>query len=243
MLYLRYATGYRPGGPNALPPAAPPDVPREYGADKTKNIELGYRSTLLQGLLSIDVAAFHVNWTNIQLLEQVDNFGINGNGGTAKSQGFEWNFGYVPVHGLTLQWTGAYTDAKLTSPAPTVGGNVGDPLPYAPKWSTSFDGEYDWAAFADFKYFVGTTWSYLGNRKTGFGTSPDGLTQTSLPSYNTWAARLGFQNDRYRVSLYGKNLNDSRGITNYTNQGAPGLNGTIAVIDPRTIGVTLSAKF
>jgi iron complex outermembrane recepter protein len=243
MLYLRYATGYRPGGPNALPPIAPPDVPREYGADKTKNIEVGYRSTLLQGLLSIDVAAFHVDWTNIQLLEQVDNTGINGNGGKAKSQGLEWNFGYVPLHGLTFQWTGAYTDAKLTTPAPAVGGNTGDPLPYAPKWSTSIDGEYDWAAFADYKLFVGTTWSYVGERKTGFGTSPDGLTQVSLPSYNTWATRLGIQNDRYRVTLWGKNLGDSRGITNYTNQGAPGLNGTIAIIDPRTIGLTLSAKF
>jgi iron complex outermembrane recepter protein len=243
MLYVRYATGYRPGGPNALPPAAPPDVPREYGADKTKNIELGYRATLLQGLLSIDVAAFHVNWTNIQLLEQVDNFGINGNGGTAKSQGFEWAFGYVPVHGLTLQWTGAYTDAKLTSPAPAVGGNDGDPLPYAPKWSTSFDGEYDWAAFSDFKYFVGTQWAYVGERNTGFGTAPSGLTQMTLPSYDTWSVRLGLQNDKYRFSLYGKNLNNARGITNYSNQGAPGLAGTIAVIDPRTLGLALGVKF
>jgi iron complex outermembrane recepter protein len=243
MLYLRYATGYRPGGPNALPPAAPPTVPREYGADKTKNIELGYRATLLQGLLSIDVAAFHVDWTNIQLLEQVNGFGINGNGGTAKSQGFEWTFGYVPVHGLTLQWTGAYTDAKLTSPAPAVGGNDGDPLPYAPKWSTSFDGEYDWAAFSDFKYFVGTQWAYVGTRNTGFGTAPSGLTQVSLPSYDTWSVRLGLQNDKYRVSLYGKNLNNARGITNYSSGGAPGLNGTIAVIDPRTLGLALGVKF
>jgi iron complex outermembrane receptor protein len=65
----------------------------------------------------------------------------------------------------------------------------------------------------------------------------------SLPSYNTYAARLGLDNTRYRVTLYGKNLSDSRGITSYVSQGAPGLNGDIAVIQPRTIGVTLSAKF
>jgi iron complex outermembrane receptor protein len=243
MVYLRWATGFRPGGPNALPPIAPPDVPRQFGADKTSNIELGVKSTLLQGLLSIDASIFHVDWTNIQLLEQVDNTGIDGNGGKAKSQGLEWAVGYVPVHGLTLDWTGAYTDAKLTTPAPAVHGNTGDSLPYAPKWSTSFDGEYDWAAFADFKYFAGATWSYVGARETGFGTDVTGLTQVRLSGYNTYAVRVGLDNARYRVTLYGKNLSDSRGITNYLSQGAPGLNGDVSVIQPRTIGVTLAAKF
>jgi hypothetical protein len=45
------------------------------------------------------------------------------------------------------------------------------------------------------------------------------------------------------VTFYAKNLGDSRGITSYTSSGAPGLNGQIAVIQPRTLGVTLSAKF
>ena len=243
MAYLRFATGYRPGGPNALPPAAPPDVPRQYGADKTTNVELGIKSTLLEGLLSIDASIYHVDWTDIQLLEQVDNTGINGNGGKARSQGFEWAVGYVPLHGLTLQWSGAYTDAKLTTDAPAVHGVTGDRLPYAPKWSTSFDGEYDWAAFADFKYFVGATWSYVGARETDFGSDVTQMTQVRLPSYNTYAARVGLDNTRYRVTLYGKNLSDSRGITNYVREGAPGLNGDVSVIQPRTIGVTLSAKF
>ena len=240
MVYLRWATGYRPGGPNALPPVAPPDVPREYSADKTSNIELGVKSSLLQGLLSIDASIFHVDWTDIQLLEQVDNTGINGNGGKARSQGFESAIGYVPLHGFTLQWTGAYTDAKLTTDAPAVHGHTGDPLPYAPKWGTSLDGEYDAAAFAA---FVGATWSYVGARETGFGTDATGLTQVRLSSYDSYAARVGLDNDRYRVTLYGKNLSDSRGITNYVSQGAPGLNGDISVIQPRTFGVTLSAKF
>jgi iron complex outermembrane recepter protein len=243
MVYLRWATGYRPGGPNALPPTAPPDVPRQYGADKTSNIELGVKSSLLDGSLSVDAAVFHVDWTNIQLLEQVDNTGINGNGGKARSQGFESTVGFAPLHGLTLQWTGAYTDAKLTTPAPAVHGNTGDRLPYAPKWGTSLDGEYERAAFANFNYFVGATWSYMGTRQTDFGSDVTLTTQVSLPSYNTYAARLGLDNTRYRVTLYGKNLSDSRGITSYVSQGAPGLNGDIAVIQPRTIGVTLSAKF
>jgi iron complex outermembrane receptor protein len=243
MLYFRWATGYRPGGPNALPPAAPPDVPREYGADRTSNFELGIKSTLLDGLLSIDAAAFHIDWTNIQLLEIVDNNGINGNGGKARSQGLEWTIGYVPVHGLTLQWTGAYTDAKLTTEAPAVQGKSGDPLPFAPKWGTSLDGEYDAAAFANWKYFVGATGSYVGNRQTNFGSDVTGTMQVSLPSYNTYGARVGLDNDHVRITLFAKNLSDSRGITSYTSSLAPNLNGVVGVTDPRTFGVTLAAKF
>jgi iron complex outermembrane receptor protein len=244
MVYARAATGYRPGGPNALPPLAPPDVPREYGADKTTNIELGIRSTQLDGLLSIDVAAFHVDWKNIQLIEAIGGFNFNGNGGTARSQGLEWTFAYIPVHGLTFTWTGAYTDAKLTSDAPGVNGVSGDPLPYAPKWGTSLDGEYGWAAFSNYKGFIGATWSYVGARSTDFGSSVDLIpTQVALSSYNTFAARIGLENDRYRVTFYGKNLGDSRGITSYQSSGAPDSGGEITVIQPRTIGVTLTAKF
>jgi iron complex outermembrane recepter protein len=246
MVYARLATGYRPGGPNAQPAAPPPDVPREYGADKTVNVELGVRSTQLDGRLSIDVAAFHVNWKDIQLTELVDGVGINANGGTAKSQGLEWTFAYVPVHGLTLGWTGAYTDAKLTAPAPSVNGKDGDPLPYAPKWSTGLDGEYDWNLTADWKGFVGANWSYVGSRSSDFNSAPTDATlvpngQLKLDSYDTIEARLGVDSAHYRLTLYGKNLGDKRGVTNYDNVST--VQSLLTVIQPRTYGFTLNAKF
>jgi outer membrane receptor protein involved in Fe transport len=43
------------------------------------------------------------------------------------------------------------------------------------------------------------------------------------------------------VTLYGKNLGDERGITNYANVST--VQSLLTVIQPRTIGVTLSAKF
>jgi outer membrane receptor protein involved in Fe transport len=196
------------------------------------------------------VAAFHVNWTNIQLLEAVNGYGVNGNGGTAKSQGLEWTVGFIPLQGLTFSLTGAYTDAYLTEDAPTVGGVTGDPLPFVPKWSGALDGEYDWSAFANYKAFVGATWAGVGSRRADFNSQPPpnsapppGTTEVVLPQYNSVDARIGIDNNHYRVMLYGKNLGDSRGITSYGNNGAPGLNGEVAYIQPRTIGVTLSAKF
>jgi iron complex outermembrane recepter protein len=246
MVYARVATGYRPGGPNVLPPVAPPTVEREYGADKTTNVELGVRSTQLDGTLFLDVAIYHVKWKNIQLLEVVDGFGINGNGGTARTQGLEWTVGYSPLHGLKFEWTGAYTEANLTSPATALYANSGDPLPYAPKWGTSLDGEYDWALFGDLKAFVGATWSYIGARSSDFASAPPAVAtgnpgQIVLPSYNTTAVRLGVDKGQYRFTLFGKNLTDARGITDYESVGSP--YSTVTVIQPRTVGATLYVKF
>ncbi len=241
-VYARFSTGFRPGGPNVIPPGHP-EVPGAYGSDKTSNIELGFRSSQMQGALSMDVALYHIDWKNIQLFEVVGGFGINGNGGTARSQGVEWQFGYVPVQGLKFEWTGAYTDAKLTSPAPALYANSGDPLPYAPKWGTALDGEYDWALYADYQGFVGATWSYVGSRSSDFASStatPPG--QIVLPSYNTTDVRLGVQKGHYKVTLYGKNLTDARGITDYATFPS-GPYSTVTVIQPRTVGVTLDATF
>src|SRR6185503_16579243 len=43
-IYGRIATGFRPGGPNVLPPAAPPEVPRTYDSDRLTSYELGLKA-------------------------------------------------------------------------------------------------------------------------------------------------------------------------------------------------------
>jgi len=253
MVYARIATGYRPGGPNDLPFDAPASVPRTYQADKTTNYELGTRTDLLDRTLSIDVAAFLVDWKDIQLSEFVaapgtPGFTINANGGTARSKGLEWTLGLTPVTGLTFTLTGAYVDAYLTSAATATGGNEGDRLPYVPKWSTSLDGAYTWRAFGNYNAFAGATWSYLGSRfndfsatygATGFTANP----RPELPSYNTVNLRAGLENGRWTFELYGKNVGDTRGITYYTNSATPNYGGAVAYTQPRTIGALVTARF
>jgi outer membrane receptor protein involved in Fe transport len=248
MVYGRVATGYRPGGPNVLPSTIPPGIERQYKADKTTNYELGVRTDLLDRRLSIDVAAFIVDWTDIQLTEFISPFSFNANGGTARSKGVEWTLALAPVTGLTFRLTGAYVDAYLTAPAQAAGGNDGDPLPYAPKWSTSLDGEYAWRAFGDFNAFVGATWSYFGSRFSDFGTTFNGVglvpdVRAELPSYNTVNLRAGLESGRWLFEVYGKNVGDTRGIDYYTNTGTPGFGGAIGYVQPRTIGATVTARF
>jgi iron complex outermembrane recepter protein len=248
MIYVRVASGYRPGGPNALPPISPVGVPHSYQSDSTVNYEAGVKSLQLDNRLSIDVDAFLINWKKIQLFEYVDDVGINANGGTATSKGFEWSFGLTPVDGLNLTLAGAYVDAYLTSDAPAAGGIDGDQLSYAPKWSDSLDAAYTWKAFADYDAFAGATWSYIGSRASDFSATPEIVSdaiifepnpRADLGGYNTLNLRAGLDNGRWSFELYCKNLADTRGIAYYTSVGTPNFGGAITLEQPRTIGATI----
>ena len=244
MAYGRIATGYRPGGPNALPPGTT-DVPTEYQADSTVNYELGMRSDAWDKRLSIDVAAFLINWKDIQLLEVVNGFGVNANGGTARSEGVEWTFGLTPATGLNFTLTGAYTDAYLTANAPAAGGVDGDRLPWVPKWTGSLGGSYTWHTFSDYSMFAGASWTYIGARWNDF-SSVDGVTpnpRVELGGYNTVNLRLGLENTHWTFLLWAKNIADSRGITNYGSTGTPNLGGSVIWQQPLSVGATVTARF
>jgi outer membrane receptor protein involved in Fe transport len=244
MAYGRIATGYRPGGPNALPPGTT-DVPATYKSDSTKNYELGTRSNLWDNRLSVDVAAFLVHWNDIQLMERVSGFGVNVNGGTARSEGIEWTFALAPVTGLSLELTGAYIDAYLTSAAPLVGAVDGAPLPFVPKWSGTLSGTYTWHAFNDYNMFTGASWSYIGARTNDF-SSVDGVTpnpRVELGGYNTVNLQLGLDNTRWTFLLWAKNIADSRGTLTYSNSNTVNLGGSVLWQEPRTVGATVTARF
>jgi iron complex outermembrane recepter protein len=251
MAYARVATGYRPGGPNQVPPYFPANVARSYKSDSTVNYELGIKSTMLDNRLTVDLAAYLINWKDIQLSDIVDNFGISANGGTATSRGLEWNVALRPVRGLSLALTGSYIDAYLTADAPATGGVTGDGLPYVPKWSNSLDAAYTWNAFADYSAFAGATWSYIGSQFNDFSASPEPVgnlvvympnPRVRLGGYNTINLRAGLENERWTFELYCRNLADSRGLTYYIDQGTPNFGGSVTIQQPRTIGLTIDLR-
>lgn len=243
-IYARIASGYRPGGPNILPVNAPPGTPATYSADRITNYEVGYKGHW--GMASLDLAAFWIDWKDIQLFAIVNGVGVNGNGGTAVSRGFEGSFTMRPNEHLTLTANAAYTDAYLTQDTPpVVGGFKGDPLPNIPKFQGTVDAEYRWPAFNDMDAFAGATLAYQSDRPADFGLVDLSGQNVKAPAYATVDIRLGLQNDRWMVLAYVKNLTNKAGVTNVS--GGPGTeygdNFDLGLIRPRTIGVTVGAKF
>jgi len=244
-IYLRVATGFRPGGPNVLPPSAPPDTPRTYDSDRITSYELGYKIASSGGRLAFDAAAYFLDWKDIQLLAVVNNFGINGNGGTAESKGLEFSASILPTEGLTLAFNGAYTDAYLTQDTdPIVGGVKGDPLAYVPDWSFGLDATYEWNVMGDSRAYVGGTLKYTGDRPADFGVRDGGGSLRKAGSYSTLNLRAGIDLDRWSVELYARNVTDEEGINTIADDGAlPNGAVGLGLIRPRAIGVSVGARF
>ena len=241
MLYARVASGYRPGGPALPVPGGPASLPTSFRHDRTVNYEIGVKGQLFDRKVTVDVAAFYIDWTDIQIISNVvvngTQFNFTGNAGKAVSKGVEWNLAWTVAPGLTLGDLGAYTDAHLTRDAPAIGGNNGDDLPYVANINNTVRVDYEQSLSGDWAGFVGGSWSYFGHRYSDFPQ------HVKLPTYSSFDAQLGVRNGRYTVELYAKNVSDQRGITSYVPFTAFNNTGYAGIIRPRTIGIRVAADF
>ena len=250
-VYARIAKGYRPGGPNVIPPNAPADTPASFAPDKVTSYELGFKGETADRRFSLDVAAYHIDWTGIQLLTVVNNFGINANGADAKSDGVEFNATARLASGLTASVNGAYVDARLAGDTSAlVGGKDGDQLPFTPKFSLGLNGDYTWMIGAKQAY-VGASLRTLSKQSGSFDATYRAANgaQRKLPSYEVVDVRAGITFGKIQLEAYVKNLTDSEGKTSTSSVTANGMavypDGAITtgVILPRTVGFSLTAGF
>jgi outer membrane receptor protein involved in Fe transport len=245
-IYGRVATGFRPGGPNVLPPGTPADVPRTYDSDKLRSYELGLKAGGgPSDKFSFDFSGYYLDWEDVQLFLVVNGFGINGNGGTAATKGAELAASFFPIKGLSLSMNGAYTNSELTEDTdPVVGGKDGDPLPYVPEWSFALSADYEWTVKGSSRAYVGGTLAYTGDRTVDFGNRAADGSLRHADSYTTLDLRAGLYVGRWNFELYGKNLTNEMGITNIDNAGfLPNGALGLSLIRPRTIGVSVGTHF
>lgn len=251
-IYARVAKGYRPGGPNVIAPNAPAGTPASFQPDTVTSYEVGLKGENSNRTFSWDIAAYHIDWKNIQLLTVVNGFGVNINGASAKSDGAEFSLTYRPLPGLAASINGAYTNARLRGDAPTqVGGRKGDRLPFTPPFSVSGNLDYNWSLGGATNAFVGGSARYLSHQSGDFDNAfrtANGR-QRRVPAYTVVDLRAGVDVGRLEVEAYVRNLTDADGKTStgvLTTSGLPTTpNGAITtgVIRPRTIGLSLTAAY
>jgi iron complex outermembrane receptor protein len=248
MVYARIATGYRPGGPNAVCDNAA--IPCQYRSDKTTNYELGAKGDAHGRAFSYDLSLYHIDWKDIQVT-QVDSSGTfeyNANASRARSRGVELSLESRPLNGLTLALWGAWTDAQLRegfSGLSTVYAATGDRLPYSTRFSGRFSVDQESPLTADARAFGGVSVSYVGDRKGEFVPTPEEepLRQT-YPAYAQVDLHAGVKTEDWRVNLFVQNATNKRGVTgggynNLTNFNPYWLN----YIQPRTFGLALERSF
>jgi len=258
-IYARVAKGFRPGGPNVLPPDAPAEF-ATYHSDSLISYEVGAKAESDDHRLSFDADAFHINWKNIQLVAFESGFGFNTNGSSARSDGVEASVGYRPVPGLDLSANAAYTNARLTGPTPaTVGGRKGDQLPFTPKLAASLNADYHWLLRSGMTAHFGGSFRHLSGQTAPYDAdfvAAHGR-QRHIPAYGVFDLNAGVSFGRWDLEAYVKNLADKHAISSVTGLtvfGAPGHpdsgfplfpGGAIGtgIIQPRTIGLTVGFAY
>ena len=250
-LYARVAKGYRPGGPNVVPPGAPSDYPRAYLADTLVSYEAGVRAETADGVFSVDASVYYLDWQDIQVIVTYDTsvgpVNADGNAESATSKGAELTATLRPAPGLNITANLAYNDASLDADLTAgLGGLKGDRLPYAPEWAGNLSVDYEWDISGSAVAYIGGTVRFTGdqfsnfddNYRTTFGQ------RLQIDGYATVDLRAGVQFDRFNIAVYAKNLTDTRGITYAGDFGTrPGTAVLASPIRPRTIGVTIGAEF
>ena len=237
MFYLRYATGFRPGGPNFLVPG----LPATFNSDSTDNFEGGVKTKFWDGRGTIDLSAYYMNWKNILL--QTSSGGLNGyvNGGRARVYGFEGSVSLRPLQGLSLAGTIAYNNGKITevNPAAALSLAVGDPLPNDPRWSGSLAADYRTPISPNMTAVAGATAKFVGARNTSPRsslTNPDYV----LPGYALFDVHVGIETGPYEIDLFIRNLTDKRAqLSGTTTDGLT----EVVVQRPRTFGIALTARY
>jgi len=248
--YARVATGYRPGGPSALPPGVVPGGKTSFEPDTLTSYEIGYKASLLDGRASIETALFTTDWEDIQIQTSAQtsagNFNYFVNGGSATSKGAELTLTFLPAEGFTLRATGGYTNAELTEDVPLVGGLDGDRLPFVPEWTGSVLANYLFSIGSHVAWAGGSV-NYIGERRSNFSQR---FNAYDVSSYTTLNINAGMELGQFDLNIYIKNLGDENGVTFLNNVGQlfPPINNlgnpfVQGLIQPRTIGAELTWNF
>jgi outer membrane receptor protein involved in Fe transport len=231
MMYARFASGYRPGGPNFNVGVI--GAPSEFSSDKTLNYEIGLKGNVLGRALTFDASVYYIDWKDMQLALDSNGFQYNDNVGQAKSQGVELSVELRPVQGLMIAAWVAWNDAVLQNAFPPEAGGApaGSRLPFSSEYSGSLSLDQEFP-FGSITGFVGGSLSYVDDRSQFVSGTP-----VFLPAY--WKADLsaGGRYDSWTVNLFVNNVSDKRGAF------AGGFPAGVEYTQPRTVGMSIARAF
>lgn len=247
LIYGLVAKGFRPGGPTTIVPATTcgddladlglSTPASQFDADTLWNYEVGYKATMANGRVTLNAAAFFMDWTDVQQSVRLAcGFGFIGNVGAAESKGLELEVTAQLTDRFSVFGTAGYTDARFTESNPEVGVTDGDRIGNSAKFTGSLSGLYQRAIGGSSEGYAQVSVVHTGDKLDAGFLSASGEASV-LPSFTTVDLRLGLQRGNWEVILWAENLTDERGQLQYWPY-QPAALDQINVIRPRSIGLT-----
>ncbi len=276
LVYATYSDGFRPGGFNRRPCRVPSAIcPTNadfvrlgtYVPDKVANYEIGGKFSLLNRRLQVNLAAYQINWSDVQMTvfdQNISNQTFTTNLIDAKVKGVEGDITWRATSELTFNGAFSYNDTSVEKLLRNtqVLRPVGSPLALSPKFQFNIRMNYAWEMDSGVRPFinlslrnVGSSWSdVIDNvdiRYSGPTVVYNGVTVRSgdviaplpvaqkMDGYTTISGSIGASKDEWRVELFVDNLTDERAqLYTSANDGER----RVTVNRPRTIGLRIGYK-
>ncbi len=252
-LYTTVSTGYRTpvfnvraGSVSTLNPSDLV-IPGGASSDDLTNYEAGIKGTWLDGKLTANLAAYYIDWSNLQVQANrvSDSVQFATNIGQAVSKGLEAEVTLRPARGLTLGLNAALNNAKVTklsTQEAQISGAVDGSRLASPHLQGSFFGTYSFTVLNDKPAFTSFQIQHVGSFPVGFPNTPGRPTvprptYASTDAYTLLNLQTGVTFDDLTVTLYGENLTDRNAVT-YVHPEAF-VYSRHAVTRPLTVGIRL----
>ena len=269
MMYASYSIGYRAGTINGLAYGSANQVyfvpPEEVDA-----LEVGFKSTLAEGRIQLNGAAFMYDYTGqqgqvVDATATANLLSLDG-----EISGAELEMQWIVSDNVTAQIAAGWLDSEYDGDdcAPgslagvfpgqngscvlSSGGEGGNPFPYAPEFT--FNVGFDWDIMqvgegmvqlhVDANYTDDFNYDAFGNYTDGpLPNVASGKFADGSDDYWVYNARLSWETERYSVALWGKNLGDEEYYPFGISIENLFANGYRVIAPPRTYGLELKYHF
>jgi iron complex outermembrane recepter protein len=242
-LYASVGDGFRSGGFNSTSNIAR-GAPPTFDPESVISYEMGIKSYLLDGVVSLDVAVFYSEYEDMQddtsVVSPVDGGPVQYtvNDQNAELKGIEWDLVVRATDNLRISLSGDKIDTEITEAPPGSAFVVGDPINFVPEYKVALGATYDFEWGASLPGFARLDLDRQGEstqtaRTLGLGIPAQGV----APEVTFLNASVGAEVNGWKFTLFGRNL------TNETDIIRAGVTGMTAQARPRTVGVTIGRDF
>ena len=195
--------GFRLGGindPLNLPLCTPEDLEtfggrESWDDEKVWNYEVGTKSTIMGGRGTLNVSAFYVDISDLQVTVTAGSCSsrLIYNVPEARSAGFEVEFAATPSNNFDLAISASYNNSELRSTLTSTdadgntsviaGIEAGNRLPSVPEFQAAIAATYQWLMGPSVVYATGV-FQHVGSRFTQISDQADGFGSVSLTAFD-----------------------------------------------------------
>jgi iron complex outermembrane receptor protein len=246
-VYATYATGFRAGFGNLSSAVGHHattigtlDIPADVRNETVANYEVGAKGLFLDGRLSVNAAAFYMDYKDLQvragLVTDANQPGLafNLNAGKAYARGFELETAARPLDGLELRFDVGYVDTKILN-LNNVALTSTD-IPAVRPWTTDTTAIYEFPLPRGLTARLRADYVWQAHTYVSLVRNPG----TEFPKFGVANLQATIENDRWSATAY---IDNAFSKAYWFVTGADGtLSGDIGQFIPRTFGVRFTIK-